>query len=928
MIAHETTSRIPRPRSTGPQPRSRTAHGARATAVALLLAAPAARASAQAEVAAWGNVAGLRVQGQLMPFETSVCALGPEGAIVARTAKERQRPTFARDGARHTVTTRLGPLAITEVVEDGPPGTATLDLRVTADSAAATAGAYLCVDVPRARYAGGRVTMVGAGATPAVAIPARATGDTATVRATARGVRITAPAQHLALTFDAPAAVLVRPVRRDSTVDVVRVAVAILAAGASVGQSGHAMITLTAGGTIDRRPVTLALDWAHPGPAFDGLGGNFRIQNPRLDPPIVAYNLANLRVAWGRVEMPWRAWQPDENADPATVPPDQLDPRVRQAMEMARMLGERHVPVVLSAWFPPQWAVLGELPHGEPPPGTPRGNALDPQKLPRIYASIAAYLRYLKAHYGVEPAFFSFNEADIGIDVRQTPDEHAAFIKGLGAYLAAQGIATKLLLGDTSDATPTWFIEPALRDSTTWPYVGAVSFHSWRGWSDALLDFWGNAARRVGVPLLVAEGSTDAGAWRYPAVFREPAFAREEITLYMRLLARSRPRSILQWQLTSDYAILAGGGLGGDTSALHPTQRFWNLKQLATSPPGAALLPIACGTPDVYCAAAGTPAGALAVHVVNDGAARAATLTGLPRGLTTLHRWTTDERRGMVEGAPVAVRGGIARLTLDALSYTSLTAGPGAHGSGAADGGASPAADATAVNRLTPAERAAGWRLLFDGKTLTGWRGLGYDRVPPGHWVVADGAIRKVASGRVPTQADGQPLAGGDLMTVATYGDFELAWQWKVTPGANSGVKYNVSEPLSASIPPVHAAKGFEYQIIDDDRHPDGKLVRHKTGDLYDLVASNDRKHVRPVGEWNDSRLVFRGNHGEHWLNGEKVVEFDLGTPQFDSALVASKFRGIPWFAERRTGHIVLQDHGDEVYFRGIKIRELDAPAR
>jgi Domain of Unknown Function (DUF1080) len=235
------------------------------------------------------------------------------------------------------------------------------------------------------------------------------------------------------------------------------------------------------------------------------------------------------------------------------------------------------------------------------------------------------------------------------------------------------------------------------------------------------------------------------------------------------------------------------------------------------------------------------------------------------------------------------------------------------------------AASSVLPNQMSAVEQKEGWTLLFDGKTLTGWRGLGLPTVPAAHWVVADGAIKKISSGKVPVQADGQPLEGGDLMSEATFGDFELAWEWKVTPGANSGVKYNVSEELSTSIPPKHAAKGFEYQMIDDDRHPDGKLVRHRSGDLYDLFASNDRKHLRPVGEWNESRIVFVGKHGEHWLNGEKVVEFDLATPRMDAALAASKYRTIPWFADRRRGHIVLQDHGDEVYFRSIRIRQIDS---
>ena len=229
----------------------------------------------------------------------------------------------------------------------------------------------------------------------------------------------------------------------------------------------------------------------------------------------------------------------------------------------------------------------------------------------------------------------------------------------------------------------------------------------------------------------------------------------------------------------------------------------------------------------------------------------------------------------------------------------------------------------TAPNSLTSAERAAQWRLLFDGKTLNGWRGLGYDSIPSAHWRVEDGTIKKIASGNVPRMPDGQPASGGDLMTTETFGDFELSWEWKATPGMNSGVKYNVSEELSLKYASNHAALGFEYQILDDSLHEDNKLATHRAGALYDLIAPNEKKQLRPVGAWNQSTLIFRQKHGEHWLNGEKIVEFDLGTPQMDSLLALSKYRSIPGFADRRPGHIILQDHGDEVYFRSIKVRRL-----
>jgi Domain of Unknown Function (DUF1080) len=226
-------------------------------------------------------------------------------------------------------------------------------------------------------------------------------------------------------------------------------------------------------------------------------------------------------------------------------------------------------------------------------------------------------------------------------------------------------------------------------------------------------------------------------------------------------------------------------------------------------------------------------------------------------------------------------------------------------------------------NRLTSDEQRAGWRLLFDGKTFNGWRGLGYDTVPTAHWKIENGTIRKLADGQVPLLPDGQPAAGGDLMTRETFRDFELTWEWKISRAGNSGVKYNVSEEISMANAPNHAALGFEYQMLDDSLHEDNKVPSHRTGALYDLIPPNANKTLSPVGQWNGSRIVFRGSHGEHWLNGLKVVEFELGTPQMDSLLAKSKYRDIKGFADKRAGHIVLQDHVDEVSFRNIKIRRL-----
>ncbi len=225
-------------------------------------------------------------------------------------------------------------------------------------------------------------------------------------------------------------------------------------------------------------------------------------------------------------------------------------------------------------------------------------------------------------------------------------------------------------------------------------------------------------------------------------------------------------------------------------------------------------------------------------------------------------------------------------------------------------------------NTLTKKEKQNGWILLFDGKTLNGWRGFGLKEAPEG-WIVEDGTIKILPKTDWPRQADGQPILGADLITKETFENFELVWEWKIEKGGNSGIKYNVSEDLSLSHPPKGCALGFEYQMMDDSVLPN-RSMKNSTGSLYDLVAPDEEKNLKPVGEFNESRIVFNGNRGEHWLNGRKVLEYEINSSHFNTLLQNSKFKDVEGFAAKKSGHIVLQDHAEEAWFRNIKIRRLE----
>ena len=226
-------------------------------------------------------------------------------------------------------------------------------------------------------------------------------------------------------------------------------------------------------------------------------------------------------------------------------------------------------------------------------------------------------------------------------------------------------------------------------------------------------------------------------------------------------------------------------------------------------------------------------------------------------------------------------------------------------------------------NRLTEEEKAEGWQLLFNGKNHEGWRGANKDTFPEEAWIVHNAAMMVV------TEGGGEAARGGDIVTMDEFSDFDLKVDFRFTKGANSGIKYYVTEEAG---PHEGSAFGLEYQILDDENHPDankGRNGNRTLASLYDLKPAKN-KEPNPVGEWNHARILSKDNHVEHWLNGKKVLEYERGSEAFRNLVEMSKYSAPRYsaygtrFGEAEKGHILLQEHGHQVSFRNIKIKPLD----
>jgi len=216
----------------------------------------------------------------------------------------------------------------------------------------------------------------------------------------------------------------------------------------------------------------------------------------------------------------------------------------------------------------------------------------------------------------------------------------------------------------------------------------------------------------------------------------------------------------------------------------------------------------------------------------------------------------------------------------------------------------STALGAAQLNALTDAEKQAGWKLLWDGRTLHGWRSFKKSGPPLSGWEIKDGVLTCVAGGK-----------GGDLITDQTFDNFEFSWEWAMPPKSNNGIKYFITEERKDAV-------GHEYQMIDDSLVKDH--AESSTAAFYLVVAPDPaKKKVKPFGGWNSSRVLVRGNHVEHWLNGEKVVEYECGSEVIMEKVKQTKFKTAEGFGRKIQGHLLLTYHNDEASFRNLKVREL-----
>lgn len=631
-----------------------------------------------------GRIRALSVEGDLVEVQTDirVFTTGWKNLSDLGRAKEiKFEPKEGRQRWTGRIEVEPSKFYRYEQVLEQTNGGANLSIKVTAEAEVGIEGVFLWVHVPHSVFAGGRCELWGeTNQIRTASFPVPQPDEVHFLSAMAGRAVLESPggSRRAQLSVDRPLRMTFQDNRkwREETYSVyVNFAPQPLAAGQSATLDARLEMT----GSVDRSPVRLTVNPAKTRYRFDGFGGNYCFN---IESPVTQYTLDHLRVAWARTEMTLSEWEPaNDNESPDDIRweilrgHDKPGSNLRREFELARQIEQRRIPSCISIWRLPEWMYTDP---GKGPEAHRRRVA--PDQWPEVRESIGSYLLHARDEYGVEPDLFSFNEADEGVRVLLSAEEHREAIRQIGAHLEKLGLKTKMLLGDvcTADANRIQYVRPTLEDPAAMRHVGAIAFHSWGGASPATYAAWADLAEKHRLPLLVTEVGVDSGAWRTAWEINTFYYALREMRMYQELLLHARPRALMRWEFTGDYGMVsATKNPGTKTVEMTPWFNYWPVKHICNlTPPDANALETSSSSGNVWLTAfRGRADGrtAYTLHIANLGASRTATIAGVPSGIGSLRAIVSSETEQFRDHGLLPVRRGKILVELPAHSFLTVT---------------------------------------------------------------------------------------------------------------------------------------------------------------------------------------------------------------------------------------------------------------
>ncbi|MCY2950618.1 MAG: hypothetical protein NTU53_01415 [Planctomycetota bacterium] len=537
------------------------------------------------------------------------------------------------------------------------------DVKAAGEREGEIEGVFFEVRLPAGEFAGGTMNAGGQVMKVPTTLPAeRVLGSGAWEK-----LRIEDEKGNVAVCVEVPPGMMVNVTDNRKWEDWFIVSVGMHKGSLVKGQSVGGVVRVWAEGQVDVEPAKVVVDGGRVRYRMMGMGGNYCFG---IDSPVAKFTMENLRVATSRTEMSLRAWEPVNvggeglgNDYREFAKTDVVRSRLRQEFELMGELTRKKIPFTTSIWRMPGWMTEAASERDAAKRRIPESKWGD------VLQSVGSYLVYAKEKYGAEPDYFSFNEPDIGIDILFTAEEHRDAIKRFGERFEKLGLRTKLILGDVANARGTdQYCLPTANDAAAMKYVGAVAFHSWNGASAQQYAAWGDLAERLKKPLFVNEAGVDPSAWR-GATYRFFSYAVRDMVHYQELLLHARPQSVIYWEFTGDYSLMAGEDSRGNVV----TERFCLQKHWCNlTPAGSEALGVTCDNRGVLATVFRGAAG-YTVHLANPKWGRSVVVEGLPGDVKELKVVRTGKGEMFKGLGVVKVEGGRVRVELPRESLTTLT---------------------------------------------------------------------------------------------------------------------------------------------------------------------------------------------------------------------------------------------------------------